>query len=496
MPTSPICEVVVAHDVRKRSRVSVRSLLHQYYLRRALSTLFLVALDVGVVYLAVALAPALWRPFGTLVQTPLPSEVLVSMLVAVGVAACMRMYGQREQRSGLGHIIRDGVIVLFVLAAVIMFTHKSITTHSAVFIWLTWLAVRYVVRFVYDHALVLRYGHTNVRRPAVVVGTAELCQRVADSFAASPAARDVRINGMVTAEDSAQSSLFDEEIPVTLRRLGGLDDLDEVVAATQPMELIIADPDLVRGRMVPILELCRRERLTLRMAARNIVLAGDSVSFAPGFDMPVFLVTSPAHGGADYVAKRVLDVFVSALGLLVLSPVVALIALAIKITSPGPVLYVSSRVGLGQKPFRLFKFRTMYRNARAMQEELESLNEADGAIFKIHDDPRVTSVGRILRRSGLDELPQLLNVLRGDMSLVGPRPLPARDNHLLDDWHKRRHVVLPGLTGLWQISGRSRLSFEKMIELDFRYIDAWSFRSDLAILFRTALVVLTGRGGY
>ena len=496
MPTSPICEVVVAHDVRRRSRVSVRSLLHQYYLRRALSTLLLVALDVGAIYLAVALAPHLWAPFHIYPQTPHPLEMLVVVMVAVFVAACTQMYGQREQRSGLGHILRDGVIVLAVLGFIIMFTHKSITTHSAVFLALTWLFLRYVLRSTYDLALVRRFGHTNVRRPAVIVGSPDLCQRVADSFADSPAARDVRISGMVTGTDCAQGALFEEEIPVTLRRLGCLDDLDEVVARTQPMELIIADPDLVRERMVPILELCRRERLTLRMAARDIVLDGDSVSFAPGFDMPVFLVTSPAHGGADYVAKRALDVFVSALGLIVLSPLLAVIALAIKLTSPGPVFYLSPRVGLGQKPFTLVKFRTMYRNARELQEELEKLNEADGAIFKIHDDPRITDVGRILRRTTLDELPQLLNVLRGDMSLVGPRPLPTRDNHLLDDWHKRRHVVLPGLTGLWQISGRSRLSFEKMIELDFRYIDAWSFRFDLEILARTALVVLTGRGGY
>jgi exopolysaccharide biosynthesis polyprenyl glycosylphosphotransferase len=496
MTIAPICEVVVAHDVRKRSRVSVRSLLHQYYLRRALGTVFLVALDVGAIYLAIALAPVLWRPFHIYPQTPHPLEVLVTVLVAVCVAAFTHMYGQREQRSGLSHVVRDGVIVLTILGFIIMFTHKSITTHSAVFLALTWLFVRYILRFAYDHALVLRYGHTNVRRPAIIVGAAELCQRVADSFAASPAARDVRINGMVTEQTDAQASLFEEEMPVTLRRLGGMDDLDEVVARAQPMELIIADPDLVRERMVSILELCRRRRLTLRMAARDIVLDGDSVSFAPGFDMPVFLVTSPAHSGADYVAKRALDIFVSSLGLIVLSPLLALIALAVKLTSPGPVLYVSPRVGLGQKPFAHFKFRTMYRNAHEMQKELEELNEADGAIFKIHDDPRITSVGRILRRSSLDELPQLINVLRGDMSLVGPRPLPTRDNHRLDDWHKRRHVVLPGLTGLWQISGRSRLSFEKMIELDFRYIDTWSFRSDLEILARTALMLLTGRGGY
>jgi lipopolysaccharide/colanic/teichoic acid biosynthesis glycosyltransferase len=174
----------------------------------------------------------------------------------------------------------------------------------------------------------------------------------------------------------------------------------------------------------------------------------------------------------------------------------AVIALAVKLTSPGPVLYASERVGLGQRRFRCFKFRTMYPGAETRQAALEAHNEASGAIFKIRGDPRVTPVGRLLRRFSLDELPQLLNVVRGDMSIVGPRPLPMRDNELMEDWHKRRHVVLPGITGPWQISGRSDLGFEEMIQLDFRYIENWSLTSDLRIMARTVATVFAGKGAY
>src|SRR5205085_1717878 len=152
-----------------------------------------------------------------------------------------------------------------------------------------------------------------------------------------------------------------------------------------------------------------------------------------------------------------------AVELIVLAPVLALIALAIKLTSRGPVIYRSLRPGIGGEPFACFKFRTMYEGAERRQHELEAANEASGAIFKIRRDPRVTPVGRALRRWSLDELPQLFNVLRGEMSLVGPRPLPQRDYERLESWHRKRYLVLPGMTGLWQVSGRSELDFDELV---------------------------------
>jgi lipopolysaccharide/colanic/teichoic acid biosynthesis glycosyltransferase len=177
-------------------------------------------------------------------------------------------------------------------------------------------------------------------------------------------------------------------------------------------------------------------------------------------------------------------------------PLWLLIGLAIKLTSRGPVLYADPRVGLSEREFHMLKFRTMVAGAAEQQQSLELANEASGALFKIREDPRVTSIGRVLRRYSLDEVPNLLNVLRGEMSLVGPRPLPLRDYRLLDDWHRRRYNVLPGITGLWQVAGRADLTFDDLVRLDFYYLENWSIWLDVSILVRTPFAVLRRRGAY
>jgi lipopolysaccharide/colanic/teichoic acid biosynthesis glycosyltransferase len=183
------------------------------------------------------------------------------------------------------------------------------------------------------------------------------------------------------------------------------------------------------------------------------------------------------------------------LGIL-LAPLLALAAALIWLEDRGPVIHRSRRVGVEESEFTCFKLRTMRPDAEAEQLVLETRNEADGALFKIRRDPRVTRVGSLLRRFSIDELPQLLNVLRGEMSLVGPRPLPLRDYELLDDLHKKRYLVLPGMTGLWQVSGRADLSFNDLVRLDFYYVETWSIWLDLTILARTIPVVLSRRGAY
>jgi lipopolysaccharide/colanic/teichoic acid biosynthesis glycosyltransferase len=169
---------------------------------------------------------------------------------------------------------------------------------------------------------------------------------------------------------------------------------------------------------------------------------------------------------------------------------------AIKLESRGPVLYVDRRMGVGEHEFGMLKFRTMVADAAERQPQLEAANEASGALFKIRDDPRVTRVGRVLRRLSIDELPQVLNVLRGEMSLVGPRPLPLRDYELLEPWHRKRYLVLPGVTGLWQISGRSSLTFDDLVRLDFTYLENWSLWLDISIILRTLPAVVSKEGAY
>jgi lipopolysaccharide/colanic/teichoic acid biosynthesis glycosyltransferase len=197
-----------------------------------------------------------------------------------------------------------------------------------------------------------------------------------------------------------------------------------------------------------------------------------------------------------WAGKRAFDLIVAATLLVIGLPLWLLIAAAIKVDSRGSVLFRDRRIGVREEEFGMLKFRTMAVDAAAQQEELEQLNEASGALFKIRDDPRVTRVGAVLRRFSLDELPQLVNVLRGEMSLVGPRPLPLRDHALLEDWHKARYHVLPGMTGLWQISGRSGLEFDDLVRLDFTYIENWSIWSDISIIAKTIPAVIAQRGAY
>ena len=195
------------------------------------------------------------------------------------------------------------------------------------------------------------------------------------------------------------------------------------------------------------------------------------------------------------VAKRILDIVFSSVLLVLLAPVFVIVALLIKISSNGPVVFRQERMGLNKRRFRILKFRTMVLDAEKMLAELEALNEASGPVFKIREDPRITPIGKILRRTSIDELPQLFNVLMGDMSLVGPRPLPVRDYEgFSEDWQRRRFSVRPGITCLWQVNGRSAIPFDQWMKLDMQYMDEWSLWLDIKILARTVSVVFKGLG--
>jgi exopolysaccharide biosynthesis polyprenyl glycosylphosphotransferase len=193
--------------------------------------------------------------------------------------------------------------------------------------------------------------------------------------------------------------------------------------------------------------------------------------------------------------KRVIDILLSSVLLVLLSPLFLVVAILIKLTSPGSIFFSQERVGLNKRPFRIFKFRTMVPNAESLQKELLALNEMQGPVFKIKNDPRITRLGRVLRKTSIDELPQLFNVLKGDMSLVGPRAMSVRDyQQFSEDWQRRRFSVPPGITCLWQINGRNLIPFEQWMELDMQYIDKWSIWLDLKILARTIPAVLRGSG--
>ena len=218
---------------------------------------------------------------------------------------------------------------------------------------------------------------------------------------------------------------------------------------------------------------------------------------AHSFDAESALITahSSSLNGWPAVYKRVLDCGLSLIAVTVLSPLMAAVALLIKATSPGPVMFKQDRIGLNKRRFKIYKFRTMVPDAERLMPQLEMLNEVSGPVFKIKNDPRMTPIGRFLRRASIDELPQLFNVIKGDMSLVGPRPLPVRDYEgFSEDWQRRRFSVRPGITCLWQVTGRSSIGFDRWMELDLQYVDEWSLWLDLKILARTIPAVVRGSG--
>jgi exopolysaccharide biosynthesis polyprenyl glycosylphosphotransferase len=214
--------------------------------------------------------------------------------------------------------------------------------------------------------------------------------------------------------------------------------------------------------------------------------------------VPCIRFAPPAISGIDFKLKRMVDFCFAVLLILLASPIYLTIALLIKLDSPGPIFYRQTRIGLHNRPFKVWKFRTMVQNAAELQKQLEAQNQTkDGILFKIKDDPRITRVGRFLRQYSLDELPQVFNVLVGEMSFVGPRPLPSRDVEKFSTHHFIRHEVLPGITGLWQVSGRSDIdNFEDVLRLDIRYIENWSLWMDLRIVLKTVQVMLRKAGAY
>jgi exopolysaccharide biosynthesis polyprenyl glycosylphosphotransferase len=281
-----------------------------------------------------------------------------------------------------------------------------------------------------------------------------------------------------------------------LRSFGGIEDLPHALEHARVQEVIIADPDFPQEMAVDLVDKCHERGVTVRVAPSTMEILMHRAEFVPGETLPLFELKPPVFEGIDFALKRTFDMVGAMLLLFFLSPVMAAIAAAVRVTSKGPVLYRSVRPGMGGVPFACFKFRTMRSDAEQLQADLESLNEASGALFKIRHDPRLTRVGRLLRRFSLDELPQLVNVLRGEMSLVGPRPLPQRDYERLEPWHKKRYLVLPGITGLWQVSGRAELDFDDLVRLDFLYLERWSIFLDLTILLKTVPAVFARRGAF
>jgi exopolysaccharide biosynthesis polyprenyl glycosylphosphotransferase len=300
----------------------------------------------------------------------------------------------------------------------------------------------------------------------------------------------IRVFGHLSA-DAAEAAQTIEGAPV----VGSLDDFESILAEHVIDEVAIALPHAPADELARWIAACEREGVKARVIA-DLYRSASSRVFVEELDgLPI--VTFAIGPGVSWqmVFKEIFDRVVALVALVALSPLLAAVAVAIRLDSPGPVLFVQERVGLRKRKFRLYKFRTMVVDAEARRGELEKLNERSGPVFKIRHDPRITRVGRWLRRFSIDELPQLWNVLVGEMSFIGPRPPLSTEVARYEDWQRRRLSMKPGISGLWQVAGRGRdIAFAEWVRLDLEYIDNWSLGLDFRILLRTVPVVIFGKG--
>ena len=485
-PAAPV--ELPSRDVRAGTVPLLGGVLRFETLRRASRVVALGLLDVYGMVLAIWTALAI----KTLVLSPEVFDRTWGQAKDVAPLACLvtlllfarsGLYRERAQRPGLATVISSlfqATVVIALYAVIEGFEFNSYYIfYGSLFFALVYISS---LRWVFERISGSVLRAAGYRRRAVLVGSGSHIDAVAHALRDSS---QVEAFGYVSLTPRMSDGLRD---------FGSLDTLERHFDAID--EVLIADPDFPQEEAVDLVDRCHRRGIRVRVAPSTMEILMDRVEFVPGQSLPLFELKPPVFEGMDFVVKRTFDLVGATVLLVALSPLLAVIALAIKLDSRGRVLYRSMRPGMGGHPFACFKFRTMQADAESMQHELEEHNEVGGAIFKIREDPRVTRVGAFLRRWSLDELPQLLNVLRGEMSLVGPRPLPERDYERLEEWHRKRYLVLPGMTGLWQVSGRSELDFDELVRLDFLYLERWSVGLDLSIMLKTVPAVIRAKGAW
>jgi exopolysaccharide biosynthesis polyprenyl glycosylphosphotransferase len=478
---------------RERAFLFARSPLRAVA-RRAASIVSLVFLDISGLTVGLYLALVLrwlyyeheWPLWGVPWREEtdwLPFLILVLLLVFWRNG----LYAAREFRGGLGSVVGSLALVAVLALAFGLGTGYQFHTFGlAPTALVVTAALIGLFRASYDVVTkdVLRL--TGARRRAVLLGKGENVAHLRRTLGVGRSGIDYEFLGAVAPDAEG----------VGLPVLGSPDALGKVLDRQSVDELIVTDSDFEERELLDMVEQAHRRGVKVRIAPKTTELLTQRGDYVPGQGVPLFELRPPAFASTQWVAKRAFDLTVSALVVLLGLPFWLAIAAAIKATSRGPVLFRDRRIGVGEREFPMLKFRTMYADASERQAALETANEAQGPLFKIKNDPRVTPIGRFLRKYSLDEVPQVLNVLRGEMSLVGPRPLPVRDYVQLEPWHRKRYLVLPGMTGLWQVSGRIDLSFDDLVRLDFYYLENWSIWLDITILAKTIPAVLARRGAY
>ncbi|UNK70105.1 sugar transferase [Microbacterium sp. H1-D42] len=418
----------------------------------------------------------------------------VSVLVVVAWLGSLKMLGTRsQQRVGGGwdeyRLVLDASLRMFGLFAIAAFLLQVDVARGYLLLALpVGLAALVASRWAWRQWLGRQRAHGRFLARAVVVGEHSKTLHVARELQRDRTAGIV-VSAAITERDGS-------ELLPGVPMIGSLDDVVAAVEHAQVDTVVYSGSDLISPAKLRQFGWDLQSRgIELVVAAALTDVAGPRLHARPVAGLSLLHVDSPEFTGARYITKRAFDIIVSGLALVLLSPLLLMLTLRVR-ADGGPALFRQQRVGLDGHTFTMFKFRSMVMGAEAQLADLLAASDGNGMLFKMRDDPRVTPIGRTLRRLSLDELPQLLNVIRGDMSLVGPRPPLMSEVSDYEAWAQRRLLVKPGITGLWQVSGRSDLSWEDSLRLDLYYVENWSLADDMVIIWRTVRAVVESRGAY
>lgn len=424
-------------------------------------------------------------PFGLLLL-----GLLLGLYASRGLYRLPRNAGFFDHAS----IIVSSTTVGIAIVIVVVFLYSSSAFYSRLifgFAWLTIIALLCLWRLLLIEWRRLRWLRGVGREQVIVVGGTGLGRSVMGSIVARPFL-GYQLAGYLDDREPPPEERPDGHF----RHIGTVNDLPLLLNQLPIDQVILALPFWENERLPELVNICRDAAVEFRIAPDLHQLSFERIDVTDLGGVPILGFKEVSLRGVNLLIKRAMDVGLILLMTPVLVPLISAIVLLIKRDSPGPALFTQQRVGRNGQPFMVYKFRTMVNNAEERKAELAALNEADGPIFKMKDDPRVTEVGKVLRRTSLDELPNLWNVLRGEMSLVGPRPPTPDEVSQYNEWQKRRLEVTPGMTGLWQVLGRSDTSFDEMVRLDIYYAENWTPTLDMRILLQTIPAVLSGKGAY
>lgn len=430
------------------------------------------------------------------VFTPLNGFLGLEISIVIGLVTIFALRGLYKIRltgsllSQMWTIASSATVGLaFLITYFFIFQPPSSSRLLVPFVWAATIIVLSLGRMIVSTAMGLLYRLGLGETRLLVVGSGRLGKMMMQHIAANP---NLGYHIVGFLHDMSQS-------PGDFGRfkmLGALEDLGLVIRSMQVDEVIIALPSNMHEQSIKSVKLCERLGASFKLVPDLYELSLSRIDMETIEGIPLIGIKQVSLNTVQRIITRVVDISVSLLILLLGSPLWLCIALAIRMTSPGEIIYKQTRIGLSGRPFKMYKFRSMYKNADQLMAALWMKNEAQGPLFKMRDDPRITPVGKFLRRTSLDEFPQIINVVRGEMSLVGPRPPLPSEVALYEEWQKGRLAIKPGMTGLWQVRGRSNLSFDEGVLMDLYYIENWSLRLYFLILFSTLPAVLFNRGAY